>query len=140
MASGVPVVGVAAGGIPDLIHDGEDGYLVSPGDTNAFVEKLTLLRDDAVRKRMGKSGRAEAERWSWEAATSYLRNVQYEKAVVNFHSRAFGGFGKPGTKTVWMSFKERIRRTLGRLRLPGFRTRKQLQDFTGQDSNIEYNL
>jgi sulfoquinovosyltransferase len=128
MASGVPVVGAAAGGIPDLIHDGEDGFLVPPGDTSAFVEKLTILRDDTVRKRMGKAGRAEAERWSWEAASSYLRNVQYEKAVVNFHSRAFGGFGRPGTKTTWMIFKERIRRILTRFRVPGFRNRNQLQD------------
>jgi len=138
MASGVPVVGAAAGGIPDLIHDGVDGYLVKPGDTDAYVQKLQILREETVRKRMGKAGRAEAERWSWEAATSYLRNVQYEKAVVNFHSRAFGGFGRPGTKTVWMLFRERIRRVFTRLRIPRLRNRHQ--DSTGPGSDIEYNL
>ena len=34
MASGVPVVGAKAGGIPSLIRDGETGYLVEPGDVS----------------------------------------------------------------------------------------------------------
>jgi sulfoquinovosyltransferase len=92
MASGVPVVGAAAGGILDLIDDGKTSFLAPPGDTDTFVKRLTKLQDAKFRQRMGKAARAEAERWGWEAATSYLRNVQYEKALINFHSRAFGGF------------------------------------------------
>eukprot|EP01083_Nonionella_stella_P260772 888684_1 len=52
MASGVPVVGAAAGGVLGLIHDNEDGYLVEPGDTDTYVEKLELLRDAKNRERM----------------------------------------------------------------------------------------
>lgn len=115
MASGVPVVGAAAGGIPNLIHDGEDGFLCPPGDTDAFVEKLELLRDSKFREEMGAKAREEAERWSWEAATSVLRNVQYEKAIVNFHSRAFNGFGKQGTQYMWRLLKWRIKRVLAKL-------------------------
>ena len=119
MASGVPVVGAAAGGLLNLIHDGEDGFLVETGDTDGYVEKLNLLRDEKVRERMGKTARAEAEKWSWEAATSLLRNVQYEKAIVNFHSRAFNGFGKPGTQQLWRLLKWRINRILSKLGLGG---------------------
>jgi len=110
MASGVPVVGARAGGIPNLIKDGVDGYLVTPGDTDGFVEKINLLREnkDGLRQRIGKKAREEAERWGWEAATSVLRNIQYEKAIVNFHSRAFGGFGRPGTQSLWRLLKWRI--------------------------------
>jgi sulfoquinovosyltransferase len=36
MASGIPVVGVRAGGVPDLIKEGENGYLVETGDMDAF--------------------------------------------------------------------------------------------------------
>jgi len=117
MASGVPVVGAAAGGILNLIHEGVDGFLIKPGDTDAYVEKLNSLRDDKLRETMGKNARAEAEKWSWEAATSILRNVQYEKAIVNFHSRAFNGFGKPGTLQMLKLLKWKIKRLFYKLGL-----------------------
>jgi sulfoquinovosyltransferase len=109
MASGVPVVGAAAGGIPDLIMDGKNGFLVPPGETELYVDRLNQLRETKFRERMGKASRQEAERWGWEAATSYLRNVQYEKVINNFHSRAFGGFGRPGTAGMWRLLDWRIK-------------------------------
>jgi hypothetical protein len=42
-----------------------------------------LVRDAVKRKAMGAAGRRWAESWSWEAATSKLRNVQYRRAVEN---------------------------------------------------------
>ena len=112
MASGVPVIGAAAGGIPDLIDDCKTGFLVPPGDTKGFVERLEQLRDVSFRTKMGNTARKEAERWSWESATSELRNVQYEKALINHHSRAFGGFGRPGTAGMWRLLGWRISRVL----------------------------
>jgi len=91
MASGVPVVAANAGGIPSIITNEKDGFLVEPGDLDGYVKRLKQLEDEKFCSEMGKTARAEAERWGWEAATSVLRNVQYEKALVNFHSRAFGG-------------------------------------------------
>jgi len=110
MASGVPVVAAKAGGIPSLINDGVDGFLVPPGDTDGFVNRIEQLRDRSLWGKITSSARAESERWSWEAATSVLRNIQYEKALVNFHSRAFGGFGKPGTEVLMRLMKTRIKR------------------------------
>lgn len=110
MASGVPVVAAAAGGILDLIDHEKTSFLCPPGDTDAFVKYLSRLRDDnQYRQQYGKAARREAERWGWEAATSYLRNVQYEKALINFHSRAFGGFGRPGTAGLWRLLGWRIK-------------------------------
>jgi sulfoquinovosyltransferase len=121
MASGVPVVGCAAGGIPDLIRDQDTGFLVQPGDIDGYLNCAKKLMDKKFRKQMGVRARTEAEKWGWEAATSVLRNVQYEKALINFHSRAFGGFGRPKTTSVWRLLRMRIARVLGRLRIPGFR-------------------
>ena len=121
MASGVPVVGCAAGGIPDLIRDEDTGFLVQPGDIDGYVNCAKKLMDSKFRQEMGVRARTEAEKWGWEAATSVLRNVQYEKALINFHSRAFGGFGSSKTKSVWKLLRMRIARVLGRLRIPGFR-------------------
>jgi sulfoquinovosyltransferase len=109
MASGVPVIGAAAGGIPDLIDNGVDGFLVPPGDVDAFCDCLETLSDSKFRAAMGVAARKEAERWGWEAATSYLRNVQYEKALHNFHSRAFGGYGRPRSGSMWRLLGWRIR-------------------------------
>ena len=85
LASGVPVIGARAGGIPDLIDEREEsrtGYLVPPGDVDAIsacVKELMTDKDKMLA--MGKRGRVEAERWSWEKATSVLRNVQYRRAI-----------------------------------------------------------
>eukprot|EP00903_Cladosiphon_okamuranus_P006500 g6355.t1 len=113
MASGVPVVGADAGGIPDLIDDGKTGYLVPAGDIDAMAARVkTLLDDKALRQSMSTAGREETERWSWEAATSVLRNVQYQKAMVNFKSRALGGLGRPRSRTKLRMAGHRFRRSV----------------------------
>ncbi len=85
LASGVPVIGVRAGGIPDLIDERKEsrtGYLVPVGDVDAISDCLKELMGDAeMRLAMGRRGRAQAELWSWEKATAVLRNVQYRKAI-----------------------------------------------------------
>jgi len=121
MASGVPVIGARAGGIPSIIDDGKTSFLVTPGSTDEFIDCLNKLKDDSFRAEMGRKARVEAERWGWEAATSVLRNFQYERAIVNFHSRAFGGFGRPGSKGLYRLLAWRVKRVLSKLRLPGFR-------------------
>jgi glycosyltransferase involved in cell wall biosynthesis len=73
MASGVPVVGADAGGIPFTVADGRTGFLVSPGDTDAWTDRLgRLLGDPVLRARMGAAARADAEQHSWRAATEAL--------------------------------------------------------------------
>lgn len=94
------------------------------GDTDAFVDRLNKLRNESFRNEMSTRARKEAERWGWEAATSVLRNIQYEEAIVNFHSRAFGGFGRARTKGALRLLVWRLRRVLARMRVPGFRNLK----------------
>jgi glycosyltransferase involved in cell wall biosynthesis len=68
LASGTPVVATRVGGVPDVVTDGVDGFLVEPGDTEAAAERLVeLARDPELRARMGEAGRANArERYSVE--------------------------------------------------------------------------
>jgi glycosyltransferase involved in cell wall biosynthesis len=62
MAAGLPVVASAVGGVPELVVDGETGYLVPPGEAERLAEALeSLLDDPALRRRMGRSGRSRAE-------------------------------------------------------------------------------
>jgi glycosyltransferase involved in cell wall biosynthesis len=58
MASGLPVVGSSVGGIPELIGDGESGFLVAPRDSAGIAGCLQQLRDDTeLRVRMGAAAR-----------------------------------------------------------------------------------
>jgi glycosyltransferase involved in cell wall biosynthesis len=58
MAYEKPILGTRVGGIPELIKDGESGFLVNRGDSPAMADKiLRLVRDPELRKRMGQVGR-----------------------------------------------------------------------------------
>jgi glycosyltransferase involved in cell wall biosynthesis len=75
-AAGVPVVATAVGGTPEVVADGETGYLVPPGSPPAITEKVVaLLRDPALRKWMGAAGRARMrDRFTFDAqAAAYLK-------------------------------------------------------------------
>jgi glycosyltransferase involved in cell wall biosynthesis len=59
LAAGRPVVATRVGGVPDVVRDGEDGFLVEAGATDELAERLArLARDPALGKRMGEQGRA----------------------------------------------------------------------------------
>ena len=58
MASGVPVVVTAAGGSPEIIRDGVEGFLFAPGDAAALARKLDCLLDSpGLCRAMGQLGR-----------------------------------------------------------------------------------
>ena len=58
LASGTPVVANRVGGVPDVVRDGVDGFLVEPGDAEAAAERLaTLAADPGLRAKLGESGR-----------------------------------------------------------------------------------
>ncbi len=58
MASGVPVVASRLSGIPEIVHDGENGRLFPPGDPGALADALTdLAGDRALRERLGRAAR-----------------------------------------------------------------------------------
>lgn len=57
-AHGVPVVSTPVGAIPEVVHDGRNGLLVTPGDVPALAAAIeSLLRDPAARVRMGAAAR-----------------------------------------------------------------------------------
>lgn len=88
-ASGLPVVGVAAGGVMDIIESGSTGFLAENNedmmDFSARVKQLIENQD--LKREMGNNAIKWAKNWSWESATSVLRNIQYQKAKSIFATR-----------------------------------------------------
>jgi N-acetyl-alpha-D-glucosaminyl L-malate synthase BshA len=76
MACGVVPVATRVGGVPEVITDGEDGYLEAPGDIAAQAARVAaLLADDALHSRMAGAGR-------WNAAERFCSDKiipQYEQ-------------------------------------------------------------
>ena len=75
-AAGVPVVATAVGGTPEVIADGETGFLIPPGKAEPIAAKIgELLRDPGLRARMGVAGRARMQKlFTFESqANAYLR-------------------------------------------------------------------
>ncbi len=61
LLAGVPVVGFASGGLPEIVDDGETGFLVAPGDTGAMAAAVDrLLAEAELRSRFGALGRERA--------------------------------------------------------------------------------
>ncbi len=65
MTVGTPVVGTRVDGIPDLVQDGVNGRLVSPGAPDELAE--AILDVLARREPMGAAGKEGAQRWNADA-------------------------------------------------------------------------
>jgi glycosyltransferase involved in cell wall biosynthesis len=63
MRAGLPILASAVGGIPELVHNEETGLVVSNRDAVAISTAMDrLIRDSALRERLGAAGRAQYER------------------------------------------------------------------------------
>ncbi len=87
MACGKPVVATNAGGMPEVVRDGETGILVPPRDDRALAQAIIrLLKDESLRQRMGAAGLSLANsRFSAERMVAETLDV-YADVV-----REFGG-------------------------------------------------
>ncbi|MFC4991793.1 glycosyltransferase family 4 protein [Rubritalea tangerina] len=75
MAASVPVVGSRAGGIPEVVVDGETGYLFDGDDTQQLAKCIIeLSKDCQLRQKMGTEGRRRAE-------LKFNRSVQMKRVV-----------------------------------------------------------
>ena len=84
MAAGCPVIAANAGGIPDIVTDGVNGYLFDPTDEQgAIVATQRLLANREERESLRQNARQEAERWGWAAATRQLQGFYRSVLAAN---------------------------------------------------------
>lgn len=57
-AAGRPIIATASGGLPDIVHDGQNGRLVPVDDARAMAQAIgSLVQDPDLRRRMGQNAR-----------------------------------------------------------------------------------
>ena len=93
MALSKPVVVTAAGGCPELVTSGENGYLVEPADCTGLSKAIVnILKDPVLAERMGDNSRKKVEQFSVDKMVERTEEL-YERLVkqkINSHS------GNPG--------------------------------------------
>ncbi len=69
MASGTPIIATRVGGVPEIVRDGETGFLVPPGDVAQLRDRLSqVLGDPALARRLGDNARQDVlDRFTWRA-------------------------------------------------------------------------
>ena len=77
MAFGKPLIGVARGGITDIIEDKVNGLLVPPGDLKSMVDALAeLLENESLRMELGRRGAEKVRhRYSFEVFVDNLERI-----------------------------------------------------------------
>jgi glycosyltransferase involved in cell wall biosynthesis len=92
MSSELPVVVSARGSLPELVVDGDGGFLCDPSDHEAFVRRVLLLLSDAMlRQKFGVANRERVDwlfRWDQCAATTARI---YEEVLEDWRNRARPG-------------------------------------------------
>jgi glycogen synthase len=88
MACGTPVVASRVGGIPEVVVDGETGWLVEPGAPAALAEALRrALADPERARRMGEAGRRRVEaHFSWDRIAE--RTLEVYRQAIGGHAGA----------------------------------------------------
>ena len=81
MACGTPVVASQVGGLAYLVRNGETGYTVPDGDSDALCKCLTgLLGDAETRRTLGRQAADYAQNYAWEKIASRVVDVYRELA------------------------------------------------------------
>jgi glycosyltransferase involved in cell wall biosynthesis len=81
LAFGRPVAATTAGGIPEVVVDGESGELAPPGDPDALGERIVrLITDRALAERLGARARLRAPEFSVERMTDRTIAI-YERVL-----------------------------------------------------------
>lgn len=114
MASGLPVVAVRATCIPEIVHDGTNGYLAPTKDVHALALRIErALRDP---RDMGKAGRAIAEEHRFAATLKkhealYTRLLEDRSTASHLDKHHHGTIGQPLKPAIRPESSKAVRET-----------------------------
>jgi len=76
MAAGLPIVATKVGGVPEIVTDRENGFLVEPRNSPQLAEKiLFLLQNEDVRKQFSANNIEKARSYNWANIVDTLEKV-----------------------------------------------------------------
>lgn len=88
MAMGLPIIASRVRGLPEIIKEGENGFLVEPRNPRDIAEKINiLLTNDDLRANMFRNNKEKAKEYSWENIIKKLERVYTYVVTRNFVSR-----------------------------------------------------
>ena len=78
MASGLPIVSTKVSGLPEIVKEGKNGFLVEPGNPEQLADKiLLLLKDDGVRATMSANNKESVKQYGWETVIGKLEKIYF---------------------------------------------------------------
>ncbi|EJG06788.1 glycosyl transferase group 1 [Methanofollis liminatans DSM 4140] len=81
MAAGLPVVATNVGGIPDIIKNKRNGYLVEPKNPQEIAEKIQyLINNSQMRKIISEQNKMDSQRYNWNNIVQNLDSL-YSKVL-----------------------------------------------------------
>jgi glycosyltransferase involved in cell wall biosynthesis len=86
MSCGLPVIGTKVGGIPEIISDSYNGYLVLPEDSSILAQRIeTLINNKSIRKDFVKAGLKIVKEKFTAEQQFFNFNKMLEKLLVEFN-------------------------------------------------------
>src|SRR5258708_1965306 len=83
-----PVIGTRAGGLPEVVIEGETGFLLPVGEVDAMANRaIEILSDDSLQRRLGRRGR--------ELAASVFDEALIVPIYREFYDRVISGVQSP---------------------------------------------
>jgi glycosyltransferase involved in cell wall biosynthesis len=88
MSAGRPVIGTRVGGIPEIIDDGVNGYLVETENPEQIATNVVkLFSEENLLKEFGRNARKKAQEFSLEKHVANLEKV-YEEVIQKYKGRS----------------------------------------------------
>ncbi len=81
MATGLPIIATNVRGIPDIVENGVNGYLVNIKNPSEIADRIIMLiQDNIMRKEISVNNRVKAELFAWDKVAKMIEE-EYQLAV-----------------------------------------------------------
>ena len=78
MGSGIPVIATSVGGIPEIVRNGQEGLLISPGSSDQLADAIgQLMEEEELRRRLAQA--------AWNRADAFGLDLHIQNMITIFN-------------------------------------------------------